>query len=182
MAVQLEAVKICTSLEHQVLEGDHRDAGEIERMHTAWQRVAPHAKDEMVQRYQRVCDRLAAPAPVISQPPVEIETKTVTKETEAPITNTEEPAAPQVNEALARLCEDIKVYETENAEHPGASSLNKLKQQLEKTWKHCSRLIRKIRRILKQPLIGLENLKRNLKNNRSNLKRSWQGTGNADPA
>ena len=137
VAVQLEAVKICTSLEHQVLEGDHRDAGEIERMHAAWQRVAPHAKDEMVQRYQRVCDRLTAPAPVISQPPVKIKTKTVTKETEAPITNTEEPAAPQVNEALARLCEDIKVYETENAEHPGASSLNKLKQQLEKTWKHC---------------------------------------------
>jgi hypothetical protein len=136
-AVQIEAVKVCTSLEHQVLEGEHRDTGEIEHMHASWQRIAGHAKDEMVQRYQRVCDRLAAPAPVIAEPPVKTQAKPVTEEIESPPTVTETPVFPHINEALSRLCEDIKVYETENAEHPNAGSLKKLKQRLEKTWAQC---------------------------------------------
>lgn len=146
-AVQLEAVKICTALEHQVLESDDRDSKEISDMHTAWHRIAGHASSEMVQRYQRVCERLSAPAPVIAEVPaekeadadVETETKTETAiepEVSSPAL-TAEPAPPQINESLSRLCADIKLYKTENAEHPNAGSIKKLKHQLEKTWERC---------------------------------------------
>ena len=144
-AVQIEAVRICTALEHQVLESDDRKSKEIESMHAAWQRIAAHASTEMVQRYQRVCDRLAAPAPVIEQTPVK---EAVAEKTEAAMDTEMSPQAvaaqpptptptPQVSESLSRLCTDIELYEAENADHPSAPSIKKLKHRLEKTWERC---------------------------------------------
>ncbi len=144
-AVKIEAVRICTVLEHQVLESDDRNSKEIESMHAAWQRIAAHASTEMVQRYQRVCDRLAAPPPVIEQTPVK---DAVAEKTEAAMDAEMSPQAvaaqpptptptPQVSEPLSRLCTDIELYEAENADHPSAPGINKLKHRLEKTWERC---------------------------------------------
>ena len=138
-AVQTEAVRICSALEKQVLAGDDRDSMEIDRLHAAWQRIETHARDEMNQRYQRVCERLFAP-PVVP-PPSEL-IVVAEEETAAHITpETEAVAKPeqalQPNESLSRLAASISLYETENAGNPKASSISKLKQQLDNAWKHC---------------------------------------------
>jgi hypothetical protein len=64
-AVQIEALRICSALEQQVLNIDTIDAQETDSLHSAWQRIAAHANSAMKKRYQRVCDRLSAPPPVI---------------------------------------------------------------------------------------------------------------------
>ena len=137
-AVQAEAIRICSALEKQALETNARDAAETDRLHTAWTRIAGNARNDMQQRYQRVCERLSAPPPVIAEPQVEAIADTaagIVVEEESPAGETEPPGA---NEALARLGAEIAIYETENADHPNAASLDKMKQRLEKTWEHCS--------------------------------------------
>ena len=139
-AVQTEAIRICSALEKQALAGDDRDSTEIDKLHAAWQRIEPHTRDEMNQRYQRACERLFAP-PVVPEPsdliPVsEIEAATrITVATEA-AAKPDEPHQP--DETLSRLAASIGIYETENTENPGAKSITKLRQQLEKAWKRCS--------------------------------------------
>jgi len=137
-AVQIEAIKICSTLEKQALDSEARNTAEIDGLHTGWQGIAAHASNEMTQRYQRACDRLIAPVPVITQTLAEVATKSVVETKVIPDPPAGEPDSPQVNEALSRLCADIGVYEAENAERPGAAGTAKLRQQLEKTWKRCS--------------------------------------------
>ena len=137
-AVQIEAIKICSALEKQVLDSAARDTAEIDGLHTAWQSIAAHASNEMTQRYQRVCDRLTAPAPVIPETVAEVTTEPAAEAEVMPDPLASEPDSPQVNEALSRLCSAISLYQTENAENPGSTSIGKMRQQLEKTWKSCS--------------------------------------------
>ena len=140
-AVQIEAIRICSALEKLALDFEARDPKETDSLHTAWKQIAAHTSSEMNQRYQRVFDRLAAPPPVIPNPmavsPEPIETKSADNAVEADL-----PAAdavlPQANQSLSRLAAAIHLYETENAENPGAASIGKMKHQLEKTWKHCT--------------------------------------------
>lgn len=137
-AVQIEAIKICSALEKQVLDSEARDTAEIDGLHTAWQVIAANASNEMTQRYQRVCDRLTAPAPVIPQTVAEMTTEPAVEAEVIPDPLASEPGSPQINEALSRLCSAISLYETENADNPGAASISKMRHQLEKSWKHCS--------------------------------------------
>jgi len=137
-AVQIEAIRICSALEKQALDSAARDTAEIDALHTAWQGIARHARNEMTQRYQRVCDRLTAPAPVISDSVTEVTSEPAVETEAIPDAPANEPGSGQVNEALSRLCSAISLYNTENAESPEAASIGKMRQQLEKTWKHCS--------------------------------------------
>jgi exonuclease SbcC len=145
-AVQIEALRICTSLEKLLLNTDTRDAAEIDRLHAAWQPIATHASSEMTQRYQRVCERFNAPLPVIVQPvaenpadPVVEDTRLITAKQE-PLTSPAdtEAEAEQANESLLRLFSDIRRYEADHAKNPAAASINKMQHQLEKIWKACS--------------------------------------------
>jgi hypothetical protein len=139
-AIHIEAVRICSALEQLVLNSDKADKKEIEKLHSDWQHIAAHANGVMTQRYQRVCDRFSAP-PVVSAPPV----KEVITETraEAETDMADEPATDvqvttKANESLTRLFSSIRLYTIENAEHPGAGSVARMRQQLEKNWKRSN--------------------------------------------
>jgi len=136
-AVQVEAVRICHELEQIVLNLESLDKKEVENLHTAWQGIAAHASDEMTQRYQRVCDRFAGPPPVKPEPiPAEIESTKAEIEPATEQLPTDQPTG-IANEALLRSFTDIRHYELKKAKRPGAAVVNKLKHQLEKSWKHC---------------------------------------------
>ncbi len=140
-AVQLEAVRICSTLEKLLLDIESRDQAEIDRLHAAWQGIAAHADSAMTQRYQRDCERLDAPPAPVAEPVAETtpEDPAETVMDQVPTTETPDmaPVSPQASESLARMADAIRLYETENAQNPHATSMNKLKQQLENTWKHC---------------------------------------------
>ena len=137
-AIQTEALRICTGLEHLALETDKTDTTEAKALHSAWTKIASNTTTDMADRYQRICDRLVAPA-VVSPPPAPtaaVVTKpepTVTKEA-----STEIIEVPHANEALLRVATDISLYEAENPEKPRASSVNKLRNQFERAWKQCT--------------------------------------------
>jgi len=136
-AVQVEAVRICHELEQLVLNLESLDEKEVENLHTAWQGVAAHASDEMIQRYQRVCARFAGPPPVKPEPiPEEIESTEVEIEPATEQLATDQPTG-KANEALLRSFTDIRHYALRKAKRPGAAVVNKLNTQLEKSWKHC---------------------------------------------
>jgi len=148
-AVQVEAVRICSALEKLALETSAREQAEIDGLHTAWKRVAKHVEDTMTGRYQRVCERLAAPPAPVSEPVPEtvaepaaeasadIPAETRDGNGEATGKADDAAAPPQVSEALLRMADAVRLYETENEQHPHLSSINKLKQQLENAWKDC---------------------------------------------
>ncbi len=137
-AVQNEAVRICSTLEKQALDADHRDSKDIENMHAAWQRIADKARNDMVQRYQRACERLTAP-PVVAPVPVAI-TKVVTSPKPEPVKT----PAPEIveshraNESLAQTASAICLYESENTRLPNAKRVDRFKIQLEKAWNQCT--------------------------------------------
>ena len=125
-------------LEQLVLNKDTADAKEIDSLHSEWQSIATHAKSEMTQRYQRVCDRFSA-TPVVSPEPI----NDVTIDTEAEVEVVAEPApdvqvTPKANESLIRLFTDIRLYSIENSKRPRAPSITKMKHQLEKNWKRSN--------------------------------------------
>jgi len=66
-AVQSEALLICTALEHLAIETGNKDDKAIDLQHAAWKRVEGLVKADVAERYQRICERLAAP-PTSSQP------------------------------------------------------------------------------------------------------------------
>ena len=136
-AVQLEALRICTALEHLALSIDTLDEEESGKLHDDWQRIAAHASEAMKQRYQRVCERFAAPSELNPNLPPEVLAETPI-EAEIPtekIPVPEEPSSGKVNESLVRSFTDIRLYAIENAEHPRKASVSKLKHHLEKSWK-----------------------------------------------
>lgn len=89
-AVQAEALTICTAMEKLALEkqAPDTDNADIRALHTAWQRIADHTTTDMTDRYQRICERLAAPALVTPPPTVatEVEIKPETTPMEKPPT------------------------------------------------------------------------------------------------
>jgi hypothetical protein len=138
-AVAAEALRICTSLEKQILDSAHGDKTENKTLHAAWERISKHANSDMTDRYQRVCERLNAPFSVTkSEPETNPDTSPETKaeKTPAGVTETVEKAL-QANESLAHISNDILLYEAENTEYPKAASVSKLQNQLEKIWKQC---------------------------------------------
>ena len=137
-AIQTEAVRICSSLEQLVLNIDTADTKEIENLHSEWKDIAAHANSAMTQRYQRVCDRFSAPPVVSSQPPTEVitDTRVEAEVAEEPVTDIQ--VTPKANESLTRLFTAIRLYSIENAKHPGAGSVARMKHQLEKDWKRSS--------------------------------------------
>ena len=137
-AVQTEALRICSALEKQSLNTDHKDTREIEIMHTAWQRIADKARNDMVQRYQRACERLVAPAVV--SPAAEI----ISKADSVPEPEPVKKPTPEVvesqhaNKSLAKTASAICLYESENSLLPNAKRIDKLRTQLEKAWNQCT--------------------------------------------
>jgi len=137
-AVQTEALRICSALEKQALNTDHKDTREIEIMHTAWQRIADKARNDMVQRYQRACERLVAPAVV--SPAAEI----ISKADSVPEPEPVKKPTPEVvesqhaNKSLAKTASAICLYESENSLLPNAKRIDKLRTQLEKAWNQCT--------------------------------------------
>jgi len=91
-AIQAEALRICTSLEHLILETNKAGSAETQALHTAWKKIAADTSTGMTERYQRICDRLAAP-PVVKQPPV--------PQTPAPVI----PEKPAIKEEPAEITE-----------------------------------------------------------------------------
>jgi len=144
-AVQTEAITICTNLEKQVLDIESIDTTETDRMHAAWQDIAAHVGNDMSQRYQRVCDRLAAPPTLNPEPVTQAVVDIVEEETAKSPVNADAAAEPdtgetgalQANESLSRLFSAIRLYETENGKNPAAASISKMRHQLEKTWNRC---------------------------------------------
>jgi hypothetical protein len=134
-AIQTEALRICTDLEHLALETDKT---ETKALHAAWTQIASKTTTDMTDRYQRICDRLAAPA-VVSPPPLPTDPVITKPEaTEIKETSTGIIEAPHANEVLIRTATDICLYEVENPEQPRASSVRKLRNQLERAWKQCT--------------------------------------------
>jgi len=134
-AIQTEAQRICVSLEHLEIETVKRDTAEIKLLHKDWKAISGKASTVMLERYQRICERLAAPAvthkpPVVAAPVVEV-AQVETLET------TEPEQLPQANDTLIRVATDICLYEVENPENPNAANLGKLKTKLEGAWKTC---------------------------------------------
>ncbi len=137
-AVQTEALRICTGLEHLAVETGKTDTTEIKALHDAWTKIASNATTEPADRYQRICDRLAAPA-VVNPTPAPV-ANIVTKAEPAVIkqASTEIIEAPHANETLVKVATDICLYEVENPEQPRASSVKQLRNQLERAWKQCT--------------------------------------------
>jgi len=158
-AVQAEAVRICSALESLALETGARDQAGLDGLHAAWKRVAGHVEAAMGGRYQRVCERLAAPPAPIAEPPAPIaepaapvaepaaeapaetiaESPAETPREETPETTDTGSAAesPQASEALLRMADAVRLYATENEQHPHLSSIDKLKQQLDEALTQC---------------------------------------------
>ena len=138
-AIQAEALTICSALEKQALGSDNADTAETKTLHTAWQRIAGKTSNDMADRYQRICERLAAP-PVVTPVPAstspEPET-TAAKET-VTVASTGMIEAPHANESLAQAATDICLYEVENQEQPRPARINQLKHRLEKAWAQCT--------------------------------------------
>ena len=97
-AVQAEAVKICSALEKQALAVKRKNKEEIKHMQTAWKRIADMAGNDMVQRYQRACERLSGPRDVPPKPSITVE-KDTTPET-SPV---QEPAATTIEKETTYL-------------------------------------------------------------------------------
>lgn len=146
-AVQIEALHICSALEKLALGSGKTGSAETKSLHKTWTRIAGTASAEMVDRYQRISERLAAPAPAIPVPVITAPEETKPEETkpkekepneppvEAPSTVLAE--AVKANETLAQVATDICLYEVENTEQPNAAKVGKLKRQLEKSWNQC---------------------------------------------
>ena len=137
-AVQNEAVRICSALEKQALDADHRDSKEIENMHAAWQRITDKARNDMVQRYQRACERLTAPSIVAPAPAAitEVDTSPKPEPVKKPAPEIVESHRP--NDPLAQTASAICLYESENARSPNAKRVEIFKFQLEKAWNQCT--------------------------------------------
>ena len=141
-AVQAEALRICIALEKLALRTHGEEKAETADLHGGWKRISKHAATDMAARYQRICERLGAPdvaspkakTPVVIDAPPEPEPQKepVTDPKSLPVT------VPQANESLAKATAAVSLYETENAGHPNAASISKLKTQLEYAWKRCS--------------------------------------------
>jgi len=137
-AVQAEALRICSALEKQALDIEHGDKQEIESMHAAWQRIADKARNDMVQRYQRACERLAAP-PVISPAPGAIsEADNISKPAPVKKPTPEVVESHRANESLAKAASAVCLYQSENTRLPNAKRLDKLRVQLENAWNQCT--------------------------------------------
>ncbi len=140
-AVHNEALKICTGLEKQASTTKEKSESEIQHLHDAWQQLSANVDSGMSARYERVCERLAAPA-VAATP-----TAIVEKTEEAPLIKSEstiepKPAAKEnepveANAAMARLANEVCLYETENPDNPRAASIQRFSSQLEKIWSQC---------------------------------------------
>ncbi len=63
-AVHSEAVNICAALEHLALATGDQDRGATATLYAAWARIKKMAAADMADRYQRVRERLEAPAPM----------------------------------------------------------------------------------------------------------------------
>jgi hypothetical protein len=148
-AVQTEALKICSALEKLALDTDERDMAKTEVLHRAWHQIANHATTAMANRYQRICDRLAAPPIVIpsvitTPAPVVDAITDARSETKA---DDIEPAndphtviavASHAHEALALTASAICQYAIDNAVQPRQTSVNKFKNELDRIWKQCT--------------------------------------------
>jgi len=142
-AIKAEALRICTGLEHLAIETGKPDTTKTKALHTAWKKVAANATTDMVERYQRICDRLAAPvaaspAPAPTAPEVTKPEVTKPEPAQIPEASTGIIEAPHANETLIKVATDICLYEVENPEKPRAGTVNKFRKQLEKAWKHCT--------------------------------------------
>jgi exonuclease SbcC len=137
-AVQAEALRICTTLEHMALETDKADKSETKALHAAWQGIAGNASTAMADRYQRICERLVAPKEPSPPPPPSKPVVTTTEPTPVKEVTTEIIEAPHANDELVKVATDICLYEVENPDYPKAVSINKLKHQLEKAWAQCT--------------------------------------------
>ncbi len=148
-AIQTEALKICSALEKQALDTDAIDTTKTEALHGAWQQIANHATTDMADRYQRICERLAAPPivipSVITTPAPVVDAVTDARpETKADdIEPTNDPhtvivAASHANEALALAASAICQYGIDNAVQPRLTTVNKFKNELDRTWKQCT--------------------------------------------
>jgi len=135
-AVQTEALKICSTLEKHALAANTGDTAETKAQHAAWQRIADKTTSDMADRYQRICERLTAPA-LLSPPPAPA-APVIAGET-APVkeVSTELIEVPRANDLLLRVATDICLYQVENPEKPRTASVNKLRHQLEKAWQQC---------------------------------------------
>ncbi len=134
-AVQSEALNICVLLEKQAIDSDQQTSAEIPALYSAWEQIAPRVTTEMADRYQRIFERLSAPAPVRT---VSAETPSVDEKTVAPpspeVVLSEDDASPEANEILTQAGNAIRLYQAEHASQPSAAQLKKLSRQLENVW------------------------------------------------
>jgi len=130
-AIQTEALKICVRLEHLEIETDKRGTAEIKALHADWKHIEGKASAAMAARYQRICERLDAPAGTHTPAaPVAIVEEPVAVEE----SSTEPVVSSEPNDALIKVATDICLYEVENPENPNAGKLGKLRVRLEKSW------------------------------------------------
>jgi len=135
-AVHAEALRICVDLEHHAIEHGDNDRAEIKTLHQAWQGIAKSVTTDMSDRYQRICERLEAPAPVKQVTPPEPAEQALPSDS-ADEEPTKVVQTPLANLALAQLATEICVYDVENPQQPKAASVSKFAHQLEKIWARC---------------------------------------------
>ena len=142
--VQVEALKICVALEKKALATSSKDGPGVKKLQDSWQPIATMITSEMADRYQRVCERIAAPQLVAATPkpaPV-VEPEQVTQQVSEAVAEQSPPkeaavVEPVANESLARIAKAICVYENETEGQASIPYVAKLKKQIENTWQKC---------------------------------------------
>ncbi|GMR15084.1 MAG: hypothetical protein BMS9Abin30_0704 [Gammaproteobacteria bacterium] len=136
-AVQTEALNICTALERLAVNAGDKDTQAIDARHMAWKRIANMAAPEMADRYQRICQRLEAPAKI--SPPEE--TARVESEPETQPVQEAPPqsaAAPQASE------------EPPQADRQRAAAREEQRKQLEQNLDEAKELLAQLGQELEQ--------------------------------
>lgn len=138
-AINAEALKICTALEHYAIDPAADHDAEIAAQHLAWKRVTEHVTADMQLRYRRVSERLANPPRAAveiesSQPaPESHDTSSVEsvdqKHTEAVEDEIVAEAVP--SQELAKVATDIMLYDADNAQQPNAKRISAFRSKLD---------------------------------------------------
>jgi len=150
-AVNAEALKVCTELEHLAIDSEAEHSVEVKAQHQAWKRVADKVSMEMRARYERVCERLAAPpkpkpdpiAVTGSEPGADLTgtdlpgTGPLGADSTGEVPAVATPAEPVPSQALAHAATDVLLYEVDNELRPNAKKLSQFRQRLDAAWKQA---------------------------------------------
>ena len=142
-AIQNEALRICSRLEHLEIESHTRDDAEIAVLHTQWKGISDHVSAAMGERYQRICDRLDTPV----TPPKPVATPATYPRPEPELKVSAKPAITEDTKAGAenKLADADKAKkDTEAKAEIAKTEISKQNQETEKALDLAGVLLKKL--------------------------------------